>query len=112
LRKDLKKISVSDKVILYCRLKSFIPGNSDPDKLTMVLEVRTASDEMYRYFAVPATFFKPESNGWTDISLVVPLETNIPKDGYIKLYTWYTGKETVYIDDIEILVLDVNSNEN
>jgi len=111
VRKQLKELSTSKKVIFWSSIKALIPEGADPEKLLLVLEVRQTSNDMFRYYAVPASFFKPKFNEWSDISIVTPLQIDIPEDGYIKLYAWYNGKDSVFVDDMNLEVLDIKETE-
>jgi hypothetical protein len=73
----------------------------------LVLEVRGASDKMFRYVVIPAKVFKPETGKWFEMSLLTPLELNLPEGGYIKFYSWFTGSQKVFVDDMVLEYLPV-----
>jgi hypothetical protein len=100
IKRELKEMSVSPKVLLRARIMSFIPDRAEPGKLHLVLEILNAENKFYRYVTIAGSYFKPEPGKWFQLSLVTPLRTDFPENGSLKLYAWYTGKDKIYLDDL------------
>jgi hypothetical protein len=106
--KKLGELSTYEKIILRGRAKFYIPNKINLDKLMLVLEVRDTSDKIFRYVVISASYFKPATGKWFEMSLLTPLKTVIPEGGYLKFYVWHTGGQKVFVDDLILEYLPVN----
>lgn len=107
IKKELKDIPVSRKVLFRARIKAWITEKAEPDKLFLVLEVHDAGNKQLRYVSIAASYFKPEPGKWFQMSLVTPLQTDFPDNGSLIVYAWYPGKDKIFVDDLVLEYIPV-----
>lgn len=108
IKKKLEDISTNKKVIVRGRAKVYNPGKAIPDDIILVLSVHEASEANSRYISKAGSYFNPKPREWFEISTVIPLQTDIPEDGFLKLYVWYKGQEEIFVDDLILEYITVN----
>ena len=96
----LASISNTRKVILRGRVKVNSSSDDAPDKTILVLSVHNADGTITRYLSKHGSYYKPEPGNWYEMSIVTPLQTDIPIGGFVKLYVWYQGEKEIYLDDL------------
>ncbi|NTV84883.1 MAG: hypothetical protein HGA23_11400 [Bacteroidales bacterium] len=104
----LEQFRPAKKVIIRGRAKVFNPGKAIPDKITLVVSVHKANGDMFRYLSKAGSYYNPKVGEWFEMSIVTPLEIEIPENGTVKVYVWYTGKEEIFVDDLVLEYFPVN----
>jgi hypothetical protein len=105
----LNEITDKPKIIFRSRINVLLPQETDANKLLFVFEIREKSERLYRYVVSDASYFNPEPGKWFEMSMVTPLLTDTPDDGFIKTFLWYQGEGTIYADDMILDYILVNS---
>jgi hypothetical protein len=100
IKRELKDIPVSHKVLFRARLEALITERATPEKLYLVLEIHNADNKQLRYVSIGGSYFKPEPGKWFQMSLVTPLQTDFPVNGSMVVYAWYPGNDKIYVDDL------------
>jgi hypothetical protein len=102
LEDQLANLPDTGNILLRASVKLFSPRPVEPGRTLLVISIEGEQNRVLEYHAAKDTMSFDQTGKWQEISLVRPINRQRPPGGFYKVYVWYTGQDSVYIDDLTL----------
>jgi len=86
------------------------PSTTEKGEIILVVSTENPEHKIYKYVIAKDSDIKYKPGEWFNLSFTDVIERDTPVDGNYKVYVWYTGKNKIYVDDLELEWMPVGYN--
>ncbi len=103
----LMSLPGNSNISIRASVRVLNPSASEKGQIILVMSTEDPEYKIYKYFISKDLDLNYKPGEWFTLTLTDVFEHNVPANGNLKVYVWYTGKNKIYIDDLKLEYMPV-----